>query len=143
MVPTARKNRLCEQLGFNHDQPYDFAVFSVSFYRNYMLNCADQIEKKKNLLSSQQWQQSKRNQVSGPYILYRFLAAALFLSVVVYCGARSNHPEYWLIYLSHIGLILQTLHLTLSAAVPVQLLLLSDRGNIYTQCAHSKTYRNP
>lgn len=103
MFPAVKLYSLREQLSLSHDNVYDFAVFS--------------------------WQ-SKRNQVSGHYLVYRFVVAALFLAVVTFCGSRSNHPEYWMIYLSHIGLILQTLHLAISAAVPVQLLLLASRNRI-------------
>jgi hypothetical protein len=54
MLPNVRKNRLCEQLGFNHDQPYDFAVFSVSFLLSYFYRSAtaENIKLENSYLSS-------------------------------------------------------------------------------------------
>lgn len=139
MFPAIKLHPLREQLSLSHDNVYDFAVFSVSTW-SYQVCVTRQRENCAVIFSSnppKQWQ-SKRHQVSGHYLIYRFTVAALFLSVVTYCGSRSNHPEYWLIYLSHIGLILQTLHLVISAAVPVQLLLLPGRGNLYFLLSRGK-----
>lgn len=51
---------------------------------------------------------------------YRLLLAALFLSILVANGVASTKGLYWFIYLTHWGLILQTLQLMVSAAVPIQ-----------------------
>lgn len=75
-----------------------------------------------------QWQ-SKKCRVSGYYLIYRFVLAALFLLTIVFGLSTSKDPNYWIIYFSHIGLILQTLHLIIAAAVPVQLLLVPAKGD--------------
>lgn len=62
------------------------------------------------------------------YLIYRFVVAALLLSISVFCLSVSQHPNYWFIYLSHNGLILQTIHLGVAAALPVQLLLTPPKG---------------
>lgn len=125
MVPALGKNSRWKQFSLDHDQPSVFCVFLVSSFF-LLLKCWRQIMR--SFFSfSKQWQ-SKEERISGYYMAYRFMTAALFLSVLVFCTSRSSHPDYWFIYLSHIGFILQTLHLMVSAAVPVQFLLLSQNG---------------
>lgn len=61
--------------------------------------------------------------ISGWYVTYRFLLAAFFLSVLVASGSTSTKPHLWFIYLTHLGFLVQTVHLVVSAALQVELLL--------------------
>lgn len=67
-----------------------------------------------------QWE---RDRVSGGYITYRFVVAGFLFSILVANGSTDTRPELWFIYLTDLGLLTQTLHLVLSAALTVQYLL--------------------
>ncbi|KZS20165.1 putative Rolling stone [Daphnia magna] len=113
MNPVLKKEPWTLQLGLNHHKPYDFCVFS--------------------------WQ-SEKSKVSGYYLIYRFVVAALLLSISVFCLSVSQHPNYWFIYLSHNGLILQTIHLGVAAALPVQLLLTPPKDGFDNSLSHSSRF---
>lgn len=51
------------------------------------------------------------------------MAAAFFLSVLVADGSISTTPKFFFIYLTNLGFIIQTLHLVVSLAIPIELLL--------------------
>uniref|UniRef100_A0A0P5H5V0 Rost n=1 Tax=Daphnia magna TaxID=35525 RepID=A0A0P5H5V0_9CRUS len=106
MDPALKEQCWSLQLGLDHQNPYDFAIFP--------------------------WQ-SKKCKVSGYYLIYRFVVAALFLSIIVFGLSISKHPNYWIIYFSHVGILLQTLHLIIAAAIPVQLLLNPSKDGVETQ----------
>ncbi|KZS09735.1 putative Rolling stone [Daphnia magna] len=93
------------QFNFQHDKPHDFAIYA--------------------------WQ-ADREKISGFFVFYRFLAAAFFLSVLVANGSISETPTYFFIYLTNLGFIIQTLHLVLSAVVPIEILLQksNDEDNV-------------
>ena len=61
--------------------------------------------------------------VCGYFIFYRCVLAALFLAILVTDTTTSSKPQYWFIYLTDLGFLIQTLHLVTSAAVTIQLLL--------------------
>lgn len=67
--------------------------------------------------------------MSGYYLIYRFVVAALFIAIIVFGLSISKHPNSWIIYFSHVGILLQTLHLIIAAAIPVQLLLNPSKGD--------------
>lgn len=92
-----------------------FVIFCVS--HEYFLICF-------------QWSRNNKfsssSRVSGYYVSYRCLAAALFIAILVANGCTTTQASYWLIYLTQLGFIIQTLHLMIAAAVPIQLLLRSQ-----------------
>jgi hypothetical protein len=51
------------------------------------------------------------------------VTAAFFLSVLVANGSISTTPTYFFIYLTNLGFIIQTLHLVVSIAIPIELVL--------------------
>lgn len=60
------------------------------------------------------------------------------MSVLVTSGILSRKPDYWFIYLTNLGFLVQSLHLVVSASVPIQLLLQSQ-SIIYDQMTHTFT----
>jgi hypothetical protein len=79
--------------------------------------------------------------VSGYYLMYRLVVATFFLSTIVFGFSVSKYRNYWLIYLSDIGILLQTLHLVIAAAVPVRLLFTHQKGDAFYLSAHSSKIR--
>ncbi|KAI9556268.1 hypothetical protein GHT06_018842 [Daphnia sinensis] len=109
MDPAVKGQCWSLQFGLDHQSPFDFGIFS--------------------------WQSKCR--VSGYYLIYRFGAVALLLSITVFCLSTSPHPDYWFIYLSHLGLVLQTVHLGIAAAIPVQLLLTPPKDGFENSLSNS------
>lgn len=66
--------------------------------------------------------------MSGLYVSYRFFTAGLFLSLLVVRGTTTRSPEHFFIFLTNLGFIIQTLHLVVSAVLPVQHLLNISKG---------------
>lgn len=77
-------------------------------------------------LTTDKWQ-SNRSKISGYFILYRFIVAALFLSILVAYGSTTESPSYFFIYMTNLGFIIETLHFVISAFVPIEFLLLKQR----------------
>lgn len=71
----------------------------------------------------------KPGRICGYYVTYRCLTAALFLAILVANGSITTKSTYWFIYLTQLGFVLQTLHMMVSAAVPIQQLLYAQKGN--------------
>lgn len=69
-----------------------------------------------------QWERADRVS-SGSYITYRFVAAGFLFAILVANGSTESRPDLWFIYLTDLGLLAQTLHLVISAALTVQYLL--------------------
>ena len=70
-----------------------------------------------------------RQKINGYFIFYRFVAAAFFLSVLVANGSISTTPKFFFIYLTNLGFIIQTLHLVVSLAIPIELILLQKAND--------------
>jgi hypothetical protein len=73
--------------------------------------------------------QVNRQKINGYFIFYRFVAAAFFLSVLVANGSISTTPKFFFIYLTNLGFIIQTLHLVVSLAIPIELILLQKAND--------------
>ena len=111
------------RFGFQHKRPLEFATWTVSsvfvrFLKNRV--CIFCVRMK--------WQEKNSDQISGYFIIYRCIIAALFLSILVADGSITDHPEYFFIYLTNLGFLLQTLHLVVSAALPIQQVLYFQSG---------------
>ena len=89
-------------------------------------------------MNLKKWSDKRPDRVCGYYVTYRWILAAFFLSILVTSGTLSPHPEYWFVYLTDLGFLVQSLHLVVSASVPVQLLLQSQ-SIIYDQMTHTFT----
>lgn len=94
---------------------------------NFSGSCGRSLRSRRLLLIHVQWQRDRVG-ITGAYVTYRFTAAGLYLGILVAAGTTSNHPSFFFIYLTHLGLILQTAYLILSAALPVQELLNANNG---------------
>lgn len=115
------------RFGFKYQQPLEFALWSVRILINSFV-----IFHLSVVSICFQWSRNNKpdassSRVCGYYVSYRCLAAALFIAILVANGCTTTQlASYWFIYLTQLGFIIQTLHLMIAAAVPIQLLLRSQ-----------------
>lgn len=129
-MKTIRQEFRKSQFNFKHDKPHDFAIWSVSISLSsrLLLMTNSQFKRGFNCFSLKKWQVN-RQKINGYFIFYRFVAAAFFLSVLVANGSISTTPKFFFIYLTNLGFIIQTLHLVVSLAIPIELILLQKAND--------------